>query len=57
MNKKVILFFAMVFSIVGAYVPMLWGDNNMLGGWSIFMGFVGGIFGIWLGAVLSKRYG
>lgn len=57
MNKKLILFFATVFGLVGAYVPMLWGDTNMLGGWSILMSVIGGFFGIWLGVVVSKRYG
>lgn len=57
MNKKLILFFATVFGIAGAYVPMLWGDTNMLGGWSILMSVIGGFFGIWLGVVVSKRYG
>jgi hypothetical protein len=56
MNKKAILFFATIFSIGGAYVPMLFGDTDMLSGWSIFGGFVGGIFGIWLGVVVLKRW-
>jgi hypothetical protein len=57
MNKKAILFFATIFSIAGAYVPMLFGDRDMLSGWSIFGGFIGGIFGIWLGVVVLKRWG
>lgn len=55
MNKKIILFGAAVGGIVGAYVPMLFGDNDMLGGWSILMSTVGGLAGIWLGVIVSKR--
>jgi hypothetical protein len=57
MNKRVILIFATAFSILGGYVPVLFGDTDPLGGWSILMGVVGGIFGIWLGIVVSKRLG
>ena len=57
MNKKVILLFATVFGIVGGYLPVLFGDSNPFDGWSILGGFVGGIFGIWLGVVVSKRLG
>jgi len=57
MNKKVILFFATVFSIVGGYLPTLFGDTALLDGWSILGGLIGGFFGIWLGVVASKRWG
>lgn len=57
MNKKVLLFFAAIFGILGAYVPVLFGDNDPLSGWSILGGMIGGLFGIWLGAVVSKRWG
>ena len=57
MNKKVILFFASIFSIIGAYVPILFGDTDMLSGWSILGGLIGGFFGIWLGVVVLKRWG
>lgn len=43
--------------LVGGYVPVLFGDNELLDGWSILGGLVGGFVGIWLGVVLSKRYG
>lgn len=56
MNKKVILLFATVFSIAGGYVPVLFGDSDLLDGWSILGGLVGGVFGIWLGAIVSKRW-
>ena len=57
MNKKAILFFATIGGIAGAYVPMLWGDNDMLGGSSILFGTIGGLVGIWLGVVVAKRLG
>ncbi|MEO5950544.1 MAG: hypothetical protein ABIQ04_03790 [Candidatus Saccharimonadales bacterium] len=57
MNKKVILFFATIFGIAGAYLPVLFGDNDMLSGWSILWSTVGGIFGIWVGVIVSKRWG
>ena len=57
MDKKAILFFATISSIVGAYIPMLFGDTDLLSGWSILGGFIGGIFGIWVGVVVLKRWG
>lgn len=57
MNKKAILLFATVFSIAGGYIPVLFGDTDMLDGWSILGGFIGGIIGIWLGVVVIKRFG
>lgn len=57
MNKKTILLFATIFGIAGAYVPVLFGDTDMLSGWSILGGLIGGLFGIWLGVAVSKRWG
>ena len=57
MNKRTILLFASVFGFIGAYVPVLFGDNDILSGWSILGGLVGGLFGIWLGVAASKRWG
>ena len=57
MNKRVILLFAMVFSFIGGYVPVLLGDSELFGGWTILAGLAGGLFGIWLGVVVSKRWG
>lgn len=50
------MFFTGLFGIIGGYVPFLFGDTNFFGGWSILMSFVGGIFGIWLGVWVSKRF-
>lgn len=57
MNKTMILAFSTVFSFIGSYIPVLFGDANFLDGWSILGGFIGGIFGIWLAVWVSKRYG
>ena len=39
---------------LGGFVPVLFGDDDLLSGWSILGGLVGGIIGIWLGAKLSQ---
>jgi uncharacterized membrane protein YsdA (DUF1294 family) len=57
MNKKILLFFAAVFGALGAYLPALFGDAELLDGWSILGGLVGGLFGVWLGVFVSKRWG
>ena len=56
MNKHVIMFFTIVFGLVGSYVPMLLGETDIFSLWGILGGFVGGIFGIWFGMMISKRY-
>ena len=48
---------AILGGIVGSYVPVLLGDTEILDGWSILGSMIGGFVGIWLGVVLSKRYG
>ncbi|MBC7943082.1 hypothetical protein H7X68_01105 [Candidatus Saccharibacteria bacterium] len=57
MNKKVILLFASVFGILGGYAPFLFGEKDIFSVWSILMGLVGGLFGIWLGVVVAQRWG
>lgn len=57
MNKRIILFFSAAFGILGGYLPVLFGDNSLLDGWSILGGLIGGIVGIWLGVVVAKRVG
>ena len=50
------MFFVFLFSIVGSYLPVILGDD-IFSIWSILGGFVGGVFGIWVGAMVSKRFG
>lgn len=57
MNKKVLLLFAAIFGTLGAYLPTLFGDTDLLSGWSILGGLVGGLLGIWLGVFVAKRWG
>jgi hypothetical protein len=57
MNKRLLLLMATIGGIVGGYIPVLFGDNELLDGWSILGGLIGGLFGIWVGVWLSKRYG
>lgn len=57
MNKRVILLAATMGGIVGGYVPVLFGDTDLLSGWSILGGLIGGLAGIWLGVAVSKRLG
>ena len=57
MSKKPISIMAIIGMTVGGAAPMLFGDNELLDGWSILGGLVGGFLGIWLGIWLSKRYG
>jgi|GEM_PF-255362 len=56
MNKKLLLLFAAIFGGIGGYIPVLFGDNEF-DGWSILGGLIGGLFGIWLGIVVAKRWG
>jgi len=56
MNKTVILFFAIAFELAGSFLPMLFGNNDLFSLWSIFGGLVGGLFGVWVGFKISKRY-
>ncbi len=56
MNKKVLLLFALIFSTIGAYVPVLFGDD-LLDAWSIVGGLVGGLLGVWLGVFALRRWG
>lgn len=55
--KQIVLISATIFGIAGAYVPALFGDSDIFSGWSILGGLVGGIFGIWLGVFVYKRWG
>ncbi len=57
MNKKAILYVAALFSVAGAYVPVLFGDTGMFSGWSILGGLIGGMFGIWATVAVLKRWG
>jgi len=52
--KQTILLCATVFGIIGSYIPVLFGDNDLLSGWGILGGMVGGFIGIWAGVKLYR---
>ncbi|WP_017296903.1 hypothetical protein [Nodosilinea nodulosa] len=56
MNKLLIGIGAFVGSMLGSYVPVLWG-GSLLGLASVLLGTVGGIVGIIMGYRLSKFLG
>ena len=55
MYKLLIGLGAFIGGIAGAYIPALWGDNDMFGIMSILLGTVGAVVGIFLGYALAKR--
>ncbi len=55
MNKVLIFAGATIGGVAGAYVPQLFGDTQLLSGWSILGSTIGGLVGIWLGYKLAKR--
>ncbi len=52
-TKPLIWVFMAIGSVIGGYVPMLWGAS-FLSFSSIFLTAVGGIIGIWIGFKLSN---
>jgi hypothetical protein len=55
MYKLLVLTGATIGGIAGAYVPWIFGDTDLLSGWSILGSTVGGLVGIWLGYLVAKR--
>lgn len=55
MNKAILLTSATIFGIAGGYLPFFWGDTNLLGGWSILTGTIGGIVGIIVAIFILRR--
>ena len=56
MNKTIIMFFVLVFGLLGGYLPTLFGED-LFSLWGILGSTLGGFFGIWVGVVISKRFG
>lgn len=44
-----------VFGLIGGFVPLLFGDNDIFSLWGILGSVVGGFIGIWIGVKISKR--
>lgn len=55
-KKNIVMVFAAIGLTIGGLVPLLWGGDP-LGGWSILLGFVGGMLGIWIGAKVANALG
>lgn len=56
MNKAIIMFFTVVFGLAGNFFPYLVGESEMFSGWCILGGFIGGLFGIWIGVTVAKKF-
>ena len=56
MNKNIIMLFMVIFSAGGSFLPMLVDGGDIFSLWGILGGFIGGIFGIWVGVVISKKF-
>jgi uncharacterized membrane protein YfcA len=57
MNRAVIMICMSIGMTLGAFIPALWGDHDLLSGGSILWGLIGGLIGIWLGVKLSRQLG
>ena len=55
MTKKLIFLFLFLGSIIGGYIPLLWGDSAFSLA-SVFLSTVGGFFGIYIGYTLGQRW-
>ena len=54
MNSRFLILVTLtVGSVVGSYVPTLWGAGAF-SMWSILLGGIGGLVGIWVGYKLSR---
>lgn len=54
MSKKAIIMTLTIAGMtLGSMTPLLWGGSSF-GGWSIVLGMVGGVVGIWAGAKLAR---
>lgn len=56
MNKTIIMFFTVVFGIAGNYFPFLLGESELFSGWSVVGGVIGGLFGVWIGVTVAKKF-
>lgn len=56
MNTKAIVSIgSMVGLTIGGLIPMLFGDQSLLDGWTILGGLIGGLIGIWLGIKVARQ--
>lgn len=45
-----------IFGAIGTYLPVVFGDHDPLSGWSILLGTVGSIVGIWVWYKFLRMY-
>lgn len=55
-NKKFVMFGAILGMTIGGLLPMLWGDGGVFDPMSILLATAGGLVGIWLAVKVSKWY-
>lgn len=55
--KQLAMLGAVLFGAIGSYIPILFGDNDLLSVWSILGGIIGGFFGIWAAVKLYDLIG
>lgn len=56
MTKKLIYLFLFIGSILGGYVPALWGGGDLFSGASILWSTLGGFLGIYIGYKLGQQW-
>lgn len=49
MDKRIIMLSLTVGSVIGSYIPALWGDTSSFGVAGVLCGALGGFAGIWFG--------
>ncbi len=54
--KLTLIISTTIFGIAGAYIPYLWGDTGFFSAASIIFSTIGGIFGIFVGWWVYKRF-
>ena len=55
MTKKLIFLFLFIGSVLGGYIPVLWGSETLSLA-SVLWSTVGGFFGIYIGYTLGRRW-
>ena len=54
--KGIITISVFVFGLAFAYIPNLWGDNDFFSLSSLLLSMVGGLLGVYVGVVVSRRW-
>lgn len=54
MNKSIIMLLMVIFGAAGEFFPYLFGEKDLFSLWCIAGSVVGGLFGVWIGVVISR---